>query len=157
MKNLSSSRFAVALVSFCLAMGVSIASAAQPVAPGDPGGGWMGGGHGNANTTTTSGNATGGSVSQNSDGTSSANMTYNTPNDGSSYSGNYTVTSYDQNGNQVARASSTLSDTGNGGQMVVGYGAMNVPVGGSVLIRLYESDGQGNTFSAGFRLTNFEP
>ncbi|MDP9106196.1 MAG: hypothetical protein M3N49_09705 [Candidatus Eremiobacteraeota bacterium] len=157
MKILSSSRFAVALVSFCLALGPSVVLAAIPVATGDPGGGWMGGGHGNANTTTTSGNATGGNVSANGDGTASATMNYTTPNDGSTYSGQYTVTSYDANGYQVAQASSTVTDSGNGGTMLVGYDAITVPTGGSVLIRLYESDGSGNTFSAGFRLTNFKP
>jgi hypothetical protein len=158
MKILSSSRFAVALVSLCLAFGASAASASNPVLPADPGGGWLGGGHGTpANQTTKDGNATGGNVSQNADGTSSATMNYTTPNDGSTYTGSYTVTSYDSNGTQVAQASSGVTDTGNGAPMLVGYDAINIPVGGSVLIRLNESDGRGHSFTAGFRMNNFQP
>jgi len=110
------------------------------------------------NTTSKDGNATGGSVQQNSDGkTADANMYYTTPNDGSAYSGSYTVTSYDQNGTQIARAYSTVTDSGNGGQMVVGYNAITLPPGGMILIRLNESNGRGASFTAGSRLRNFQP
>src|ERR1700738_2295238 len=112
MKLLSRSRVAAALVSVCVAFGSSIASAAQPVAPADPLGGWSIGGHGNPNKTTTDGNATGGNVQLNADGKSAATMNYTTPSDGSSYSGSYTVISYDANGTEVARAFSTVSDFG---------------------------------------------
>lgn len=154
---LSRGRIAAALVSLCLALGASVASASQPVLPGDSGGGWLVGGHGTPNQKSKDGNATGGSVSQNSNGSSSATMTYTTPNDGSNWSGSYTVTAYDADGNQVAQAMSTVTDTGNGVQMLVGYDEMNVPVGGSVLIRLNESNGRGGWFTAGFRLINFQP
>jgi hypothetical protein len=157
MQVLLRSRVTAALVSLCLAFSASMASASQPVLPGDPGGGWMGGGHGTPNQTSKDGNATGGSVSQNSDGSSSATMNYTTPNDGSNYSGTYTATSYDADGNQVAQVTSSVSDTGNGGQMLVGYDAMNVPIGGAVLIRLNESNGHGGWFTAGFRMSNFQP
>ena len=60
-------------------------------------------------------------------------------------------------GNQVAQAYSTVTDYGSGQTMTVGYRAMNIPVGGSVLIRLNESNGFGSSFTAGFRLRNFQP
>ncbi len=41
--------------------------------------------------------------------------------------------------------------------VVVGYGAITLPPGGSILIRLNESNGQGGFFTAGFRLQNFQP
>ena len=101
------------------------------------------------NTTTTDGTATGGYVTQNADGTTAdANMTYTTPTDGSTYTGNYTVTSYDSNGVQIAQASSGVTDYGTGSQMVVGYGAITLPAGGMILIRLTESNGSGKSFTA---------
>lgn len=164
----SRSRVAVALVSLCLAFGATAAAASpprsvvpavQPVMPADPGGGWAAPPNGGAqpNTTTTSGNATGGQVLQNADGTSDTVMFYVTPNDGSIYGGSYTITTYDSSGKQVGQSGGTVSDPGNGGGWSVGYGAVYVPTGGSVLINLVESNGQGQSFGAGFRLRNYRP
>jgi hypothetical protein len=83
-------------------------------------------------------------------------MYYTTPNDGSTYSGSYTVTSYDQNGTQIAQAYTTVTDSGNGG-LVVGYNAITLRPGGMILIRLNASNGSGASFTAGFRLRNFQP
>lgn len=153
------SRVAAGLASLFLALTSAAAMADLPVQTADPDGGMTY--HAGAtppNTTSKDGNATAGSVEQNSDGkTADANMYYTTPNDGSTYSGSYTVTSYDQNGTQIAQAYRGVTDSGNGGQMVVGYNAITLPPGGMILIRLNESNGRGGSFTAGFRLRNFQP
>jgi len=158
-KLVTRSRVAAGLASLFLALSSTAAMADLPVTTADPDGGVTY--HAGAtppNTTTTDGAATGGPVEQNSDGkTADAEMYYTTPSDGSTYNGSYTVTSYDQNGNQIAQATSTATDYGNGGRMVVGYGAITLPPGGMILIRLNESNGSGASFTAGFRLRNFRP
>jgi hypothetical protein len=159
-------RVAVVLLSLCLAFGSSAASAAPsriampaiiPVAPADPGGGWTVGGHGSSNTTTKSGNATGGGAQQNVDGTTNVSMSYVTPNDGASYAGTLTITVYDSSGNAGITITEGTSDIGNGVSSIIGWDQLNVPIGGSFLINLSESNGHGSWFGASFRLTNYQP
>jgi hypothetical protein len=159
-KIVTRSRVAVALGSLFLALTASVAIATPlPVDTADIGGGvTYNPGATPPNATTKDGTATGGSVAQNADGkTADANMFYTTPNDGSTYTGTYTVISYDENGTQIAQATSGVTDYGNGAQMVVGYGAITLPRGGMILIRLTESNGRGGSFTAAFRLRNFQP
>lgn len=152
-------RVAAGLASLFLALTSTAAMAEFTVQTADPDGGVTY--HAGAtppNTTTTDGTATGGSVQQNSDGTTAdANMYYTSPSDGSTYTGTGTVTSYDQNGVQIAQATQTITVSGNGGTYVTGYGAITLPVGGTILIRVNASNGNGAFFTAGFRLRNFQP
>ena len=153
------SRLAAGLASLFLEVVSSAAIAATPVTTADPEGGvTYNAGATPPNTVTTDGTTTGGSVQQNSDGTTAdANMYYTSPSDGSTYTGTGTVTSYDQNGVQIAQATQTVTVSGNGGTWVTGYAAITLPVGGSILIRVNASNGCGGFFTAGFRLRNFQP
>ena len=99
MTNILGGRIAPA-VSLCLLVVLSAgpAGAVNPVVPADGDPGQMICANCKPNTQTFTGNATGGSVLPNGDGSSNAEMAYSVPNDGSTYSGTSQVIIKDANG-----------------------------------------------------------
>jgi hypothetical protein len=95
MTNLLRGRLATALISLSLLLAVSsgAAVAINQVMPGDgDNGGMICANCGPPNRATTTGNATGGSVTNNGNGTQNTSMSYAPPNDGTVYTGTVSIT-----------------------------------------------------------------
>src|SRR6202011_1336516 len=132
---------ATAVASLCLMAQISLgpASAANPAATGNEDGSMMCGNCKPApNTVTTTGTATGGSVTQNPDGSANALMVYNTPNDGDTYSGTSQVIIKDGNGNTITNVMGSVYNVGDGGQQLTGLSNIYIPVGANVYINVKE-------------------
>lgn len=153
-------RLAVAVVTLTLVTLASVTQveAVNPVMPGDPGGGMICKSCGtNVNVQQTSGTATSGYANSNGDGTANVGMAYSTPNDGTTYSGTSSIVVTDQNGSIVENLTGGITDAGNGTQMSTGQPGLTAPLGGSISIRINESNGIGGSFSASWNLRNFRP
>lgn len=153
-------RLAAASLSVCLILLASAApsSAINQVASGDVGGGMTCSNCGaNHQVNTTTGNASGGSASNNSDGTGSTfDITYGVPNDGQLYSGQMMTQVVLVDGSVVVQTW-PISDYANGNQgaYATGWNNASIPIGGSASISISETAPNGATFTAGFRVNNF--
>ena len=112
------SRLATAVASLGLLAQLSTGPATASLPVTGAGGGGGGGICANCgstakpNTQTTTGNATGGSATQNGNGSSNISMTYALPNDGGAYSGTSEVIVKDASGNTIYDFTGTVSDFG---------------------------------------------
>jgi hypothetical protein len=155
------SRFAAASVSFCLLLlGFSTvptrANIVIPVLPTN-GGGPLGPCQG-CNQSQTSGTATGGSASNNSDGTGSQlDITYDTPSDNTMYSGTLMTQVVNPDGSVTVNIF-PISDFANGSSgYASAFNSSVIPLGGAASITVNESNASGASFSAGWTIRNFHP
>jgi hypothetical protein len=121
--------------------------AATPVRPQPPP-------HSTGQFTRTYGTATS-ITGSNSDQGSQLQLNYNVPSACGDCSGTVTTTITDADGNTVYTHTGNIQETGSGGQMFDCDNEANVPQGGGVSISITESDGNGNSFSAGGNIYNF--
>jgi hypothetical protein len=159
MTNMLRGRLATAAASLCLLLAVS-AGPASAVLPDD----YINDGQGictncQPNVKTKTGNATGGSVSDNGDGSANATMTYSVPNDGDVYTGTSQVIVKDANGNTILDLTGTVWNSGDGTPGITGLNGIYVPIGGNVYINVIEHGSINSTrsFSGSFHLQNYQP
>jgi uncharacterized protein (DUF2147 family) len=108
------------------------------------------------NTTTTTGSATGGTITQNGDGSQNAAMNYTTPNDGGVYSGTSEVIVKDANGNTLYDLKGAVYNFGDGLSWTTGITNVYIPVGASVYINVQETNSTNTkAFSGSWHLKNW--
>ncbi len=159
MTNTLRGRLATVTASLCLSLAVSIApvDAINQVAPGDGDTGSMICANcGPPNQATTTGNASGGSVTDNGNGTQNTSMAYAPPNDGSVYSGTVSITVNDANGKNLYSYNGSITDQGNGVTMYTGLDNIHIPAGANIFISVREGNWV-TSFTASWHLTNYQP
>lgn len=153
-------RFAAASLSVCLAVFAATAvNAATPVTTADEGGGVHCANCGPQphQTDTDTGGSTGGSASNNPDGSgSSFDMTYgNLPDDGQTYTGSMMTQVVLPDGS-VSVQTWPISWTAVGGSgYATGWNNASIPLGGSASISINASAPNGASYSAGHLVNNF--
>jgi hypothetical protein len=157
MTNLMRGRLATAMVSLSLLLAVNVATAdaINQVMPGDNGG-MICANCGPPNRATTTGNATGGTVTNNGNGTQNTSMSYVPPNDGTVYTGTVSITVNDANGNNLYSYTGTITDQGNGVTMYTGLDGIYIPPGANIFISVSEGNWI-TTFKASWHLQNYQP
>ena len=155
-RRATSALIAFALMAFA---SITIAGAVEQVTTGSTDGTLMCKSCGpNVNVQSKSGTATGGYANGNPDGTATnVGMGYTTPDDGTVYSGTASIVVTGDDGTIWENVTSGVTDTGNGLQMFTGLDNIYVPVGGSISIRVSETNWLGASFAATWNLRNYKP
>lgn len=160
MKVTVGGRFAAASLSVCLTLLASAAPsyAVNQVVPNDAGGRLTCANCGaNQQVNTPTGTATGGSASNNPDGSgSSFDVNYTVPSDGQQYSGQLMTQVVNADGS-VSVQTWPISDYANGNQSAyaTAWNNATIPLGGSASISISETAPNGASFTAGFKVDNF--
>lgn len=151
-------RLAAALVILSLTLATAApAFAITPVQTADPGGGVTCVNCGpQQQSEQTSGSATGGSASNNSDGSgSSFDLSYDLPDDGQVYSGSLMTQVVNPDGSVSVQTWSTTWTSIGGTGYAAAWNNAPIPIGGSASISISANAGNGSTFTAGWVVRNF--
>jgi hypothetical protein len=157
-KTIDGGRLAAALVVLSLSLAAAApALAVTPVQTGDPGGGMTcvncGPQH---QSEQTSGSATGGSASNNPDGSGSQfDLSYDLPDDGQVYSGTLMTEVVNPDGSVSVQTWPTTWTSVGGSGYATAWNNAAIPIGGSGSISISATAGNGSSFNAGWVVKNF--
>jgi hypothetical protein len=158
--RIGGSRIAAVSVSLCLVLLAlsTMPASANIVIPINGGGDTPLGPCQRCNQQQTSGTATDGDASNNPDGSGSQfGINYDVPDDNTMYSGTVMTQVVNSDGTTTVNVF-PISDYGSGASgYATSYNSSAIPIGGTGSITISESNGNGQSFSAGWVIRNFRP